>query len=559
MEATTATLFNLNTIITFTTKAAAREVDEYFRYNDHHAAFKQAQGRDFEPEDPDDIRLAAEMIHSTTFRKWCSVTLKKMGEPLWEGVETHEVAPYPHDGWKPVGTIAKDDPYTWSVASGWTRTVLAYLQDNEMDVEIVDMRENLPKWREVALDHVNHRPLRDDQVPVIQGMLNTLHNRKQKGHLFHNILLDIAVNTGKTYLAGAVVRATEDPFFVFPFREKDHATRAVVDYLEMGFEVRAVLADMSGVKELLKLRGIDKKPSTNPEAEITICMVQTVMARVKRGQEPIPFHKVKAILFDECDAFTGPQAMEFLSLFKPGAVIGMSGTTTTNPVPSVKCLLRGMFGSERIRVTTKDNVEAGISIRPEVIMHHVAHHIDEKVPVGRAKQHALRSNARRDKLLELVRQEIGDGKQVVVYFGNLKIEEGNHVQGMLERAGFDPVMVFGEVEGRALIWDRFNKREINLLLANRVLKRGVNIPALEVWVQWDTTASETDVVQATIGRGTRRNGDATSFRIHDFMDTGAGMMALNALKRIQAYRKEEHAAKVSFAYDAGPEGYPVNV
>lgn len=535
---------------------ALHSLSEVLSANDHHDIFLRDTGEVFDPSNPSHLERARDTTRSERFANWCHFHLTGNFERPGK-VEGGVVRWGPegmYDGYK---TVAPVHGASCTLPAGLTKEALIFLQGEGVEVKVADERMNRVALTQEAVHGVGGFTLRPDQAAVIDRVRDTLLDREGYGHLFHTVLLDLAVNTGKTILIGALVRNMRHPKALLPFMSADLAARAVADYMEMGFTVGAIVADTAGVRRVLKARGIEGQPLWGAAGEVTVAMVQTMHKRLDTFPATL-LESFNGLIVDECDTFTHAMFRGILERLRPGLTVGLSGTPLSSPLGSDRLAVLGLFGAQRYRISTADNVERGISLRPVVRFNMVDLTAYAHFPIGRAKYYALLSETspRVLALREMLDRWTSEGAQVVVFTGEMQVKHGEILADLITAWGHDNRYIHGEVKDRDAHYAAFNERQFPVLVANSVLTRGVNLPAINVWVQWDATDNPAALVQGAIGRSVRLDGVSKTVTIEDFWDAGHGMMAMSSARRAALYADPANGAVVEFLYLHDGKGVP---
>lgn len=530
---------------------------EYLSYNNDITAFeKRHVGIKFDWENEEHLREVAEKTYFEFFQNYlCHKISGKM---------VNWYQPNPTDSTevgKPFQPWAMSDGYHSVVSilgakakfrSGLLGHAINFFQDEGIEIEIVDARSDCPRLTKDAVYSVGKFTAREDQRKIIDNFRQSLLDPTNYGHLFTSILLKLAVNTGKTIIAGLLVSNLENARILMPHREKFLCNRAVVDYMEMGFEVGVIAADKKEVKTILKERGIDQEPIWGI-APFTVIMVQTVQARLKKGEITIKdLEYFNLLLADECEQLVGDQTTALIDKCKMPMKLGYSGTPLDSDDGYNRLTVLGLFGSQIYEVTTKDNIENSVSQKP--IVHFSLNRMVgvKGLSKSKAKFHIYTDPERLDIFMDRMLWHLGEGRtQWIVYYGDAQLVHGAWLEQQLRnRLGLLAVIahVNGETKNRAEIFSQYLAGEVNVLVANSVIKRGVNLPNIRVFFQWESNDNDISVQQAAIGRGTRRDGKNEEFYIEDIYDQGNPDLENASRYRANIYNHDSHGAEIHYLY-----------
>jgi len=483
--------------------------------------------------------------------------------------KVHFPMAYRSDGYVPLERVNKRNN-TLAYRVGLLELVLKTFQSEDfkedygfIQVTAVDYRENKINWTPQPVYEVGEMILREkDQQKVLNSIRETMSS--DTGNIFHTVLVDLAVGFGKTVLMGALVKNIQDANVVFFFRERNLALQAIDDYLEMGFDVGTIIANPKSVDKYLESIGQEKRPKHGVLTGFTIIMAQTLQSRVGKGELTAEdFTGVNGVFVDECEeGYTGDKTQSLFDLFKPGIQVGYSGTPLDSPSKKQRLLTLSLFGSQVYKITVSQNNIAGVTLPANVKFYHNPMPKDlvttpggRRKSVGKAKEDGIyKSEVRYQKMKEGLLEALRDGKQAMIYFGHAPLEFGQY---LLDRMGQDPDFspyktgyVTGDIPvmDRAEIYKSFSKHETRIIIANRVVRRGLNIPEIQVMVNWEATDSKASIVQGIIGRPCRKNGEDVSFMVIDFYDQGHPEIEQLAQTRLKVFGGEDIGANLSYDY-----------
>jgi len=548
-------------------KSVLEDIRDYYSYNDYVRSWEKVNKCGFDYNNEDHLKSLAPDVESVFFQNYLCYHITGKYINMYQ---------YTDDSRTKLGLKFKawqmSDGYSsvfrlyfagrrLKFRSGLLRGVLMLLQSvdivteyGEILYDIKDQRRNFIRLTKDPVYSVGDYKLREDQKPVIDKVRHTFTDRKQMGQYFNSVLLDLAVNFGKTILAACFVLNVVHAKVLMPFRDAILCAKAVAEYLGMGFDVGVVAANKAMIRAELKSQGITKQPKWDTFTDFTICMVQTVEARIRSSKIIVEdLFRFNLCMYDECETFTGKQSLDFIGKTSPGLQIGYSGTPLKSDKGKNRYTVLGLFGSQRYEVTTADNVEKGVSLEPHV---HVLLNDIRGVRsnnVGYVKdRYIYRSMDRLDIVVEKLRDLKLLDKQIIFYFGAARIGYGRWLFEKILDFGliFDRVgYIDGKTKNRSAILDRFRSGDIRVLVANRVIKKGLNIPNIEVWINWESTGNEISLVQGSIGRGTRKNKDAYKFDILAFFDQGHKILEEGSKRLIDELSKEEHGTVMNYLYE----------
>ena len=182
--------------------------------------------------------------------------------------------------------------------------------------------------------------------------------------------------------------------------------------------------------------------------------------------------------------------------------------------------------------------------------HHFAQHVD-----------VVAQEAKEGKLLELLRKNPPSRSNKVLVFALYK-KEAARVDENLRRKGFSCVAIHGDASQavRTAALEDFKSGRVPLLVATDVAARGLDIPLVEVVINYTFPLTVEDYVHriGRTGRGGRTGVSYTFFTQHDKTHAGALQNVLreagqsipeSLLKFGSAVKKKEHKMYGAFAGD----------
>jgi superfamily II DNA or RNA helicase len=430
-------------------------------------------------------------------------------------------------------------------------------------VTLTDERENLINWTAEPVYTVGDFELREkDQRVVLDSIRKTMQD--DRGKLFHTVLVDLAVGFGKTILMGALVRNIMDYNVVFFFRERNLCLQAINDYLEMGFDVGTIVAEERQVDRYLKEIGQERRPKHGVITGFTIVMIQTLQTRVRSGElTPEDFLGVNGVFVDECEeGYTGEQTQKLFDLFRAGIQVGYSGTPLDSAHKKQRLLTLSLFGSQIYKITVAQNNANGVTLPANVrfYYHGLAEHLTKTKDgnwraIGSVKDAAIYYSAQRyQKMKTALLRALKQGKQAMIYFGHAPLEIGEFLYTQMTKDSdlmhYGMGFITGDVpvDERSRMYQEFSKANLRVLVANRVVRRGLNVPEIQVIVNWEVTDNKASIIQAIIGRPCRRNGTDESFEVIDFFDHGHPEIDQLSLGRVTVLTSKDIGAKVTYDY-----------
>jgi superfamily II DNA or RNA helicase len=279
-----------------------------------------------------------------------------------------------------------------------------------------------------------------------------------------------------------------------------------------------------------------KSGKCEPSKFLTVCMIKTLKNNIEKSVNVQMWAaSCKTLIVDEADESGAKEYSEVLSKIGAGMRINMSGTALdSNKVNNMVAI--GLSGPVLGNITNKELIEKGVSQMPTVNV------LWNNVPIRPVSSYPkeeyenIHSCENRVKLIceEIIAKNLG--KQILITFKD--VEHGNYMYDYI-CSRFPDVCIdvlSGESENRQTRLDRFKRKETTVLICSMIIKRGLNIPTIEVMVMGQGGKSITTVKQLS-GRGIRHDGVNQEVAFYDFYDNGK-YIAAHSRKRISIYSKE---------------------
>lgn len=448
---------------------------------------------------------------------------------------------------------------TADIRAGWLRRVIFFFQEYYSNIQISfeDYRKNLVVQDMTQFpvyeleDEGNPVILWQDQKRIVDKLRITIQDQDNYGYLFHTVSLDLAPNVGKTYISASLVKQFENAPVVAFYNSQQLANKAVWEYSKLGFDVGVIMANTTGLNKFLRSKGM--KPNYKKGvAPFTVVMVQTLEARLKKGtiqRSDLSYFKIG--LLDETDKIATDRCLKVYDQFTLGLYLCMSGTLYASFSGSKRFTVMGLGGSQRYKITHKDWVEEGKSLR--IIYRQI--HIDitvqalQGVTIGEfgkvnlsgkkdVKRHLVYTSKNRlDQLVKIL--HLHHNAQVLIYCGGMEIEDLHFLHNYLKNDNqFNVRVTWGEDPNRVENFQDFYEGKFPILIANQILGVGVNLPKTEVIANWGTSGSYEQFLQGPIGRLSRMGGMLLGYLYDWHIDDGKGSLWQDSLLR-RFYAKRE--------------------
>lgn len=294
-----------------------------------------------------------------------------------------------------------------------------------------------------------------------------------------------ATGTGKTHIAGMY------------FRKLRGAGLFVVDERMLMQQAAADIAQV--IKEPVGIVGDTK---FQPE-RITVATVQTLQKHRNDPRFQEWQKSVEVMFIDEIHQQTNKRSKEVIQSFSPLAVFGLTATLQMEK-PKVRMEATALAGPVIYRYPIKQGVEdrhltPGIVIGLDLYRQS---HVHAYTTQDLYDLHVVRSKSRNDMIEALVVEAVSRGKSVLVL-----VDRVEHIRRLYKRfrnAGLNVGLMYGKIKTKDRLQAKENieRSRIDVILANRVAKKGISMNVIDVIIDNADMRSQNDAVQK-YGRGTR--------------------------------------------------------
>lgn len=415
------------------------------------------------------------------------------------------------------------DRRTDSFASGLLPRVQAFLKKREIEYRLRDRRKENPlkehRFHRVHfLDKIEARP---EQVKVIQNALS-----QGRG------ILHCATNFGKTEVACAIAaeflhQTGKVPRILFLIHRKQLVVQTMERFQKhLGKQFPTTMIG-AGMKEI-------------PNRGALIATVQTASLLLKSFRFEDFMEKCDILFIDEFHINKAWQAYRIVNRCNAPLRFGLSGTIDKENKIKIMHYM-GMTGPIIAEVKNKELVDLGRSARPMIRMVEV--HID---PVGgnyaaSYKMGVVRSRDRNRLVIREILRYVGKNYRTLVTVA--RISHGLRIRKILERKTDFPVEF---LSGSTQLWKRgkvikkFEAGKIPVLIASPIFDVGVDIPAIDAWVN-AAGGKGWELVLQRLGRVLRKKEGKNRVYISDFVDFHNEYLLQHSMRRVKYYRDEEIA------------------
>jgi superfamily II DNA or RNA helicase len=410
-------------------------------------------------------------------------------------------------------------------ATGLLQRVTRRLEKEKIDFKVKDTRKSKPTFQKIKRFHFK------DVVENRKEQIDITNVALEKGCG----IIHAATNAGKTEVACAIIS------------EYYRTTGSVPCVLFLIHRAGLVAQTMERFKKHLpsemrvEMLGAGKK-TIGSKSKIVVSTVQTA-SNLLSSFEFESFQERCDILFiDEFHLNKAWQCSKIVSGNKAVMRLGLSGTIDEkNKVKMLHYV--GMTGPIIASVRNKELVSLGRSAKPVIRFIEVeSKHIPKEFGFAKGYRLGTVKNGERNRLVvdETIRYLKKDYKTLITV---ARISHGLRLKGMLENE-FDLRVEFlsgsSSLPSRKRTIKDFEKGKVAVLIASPIFDTGVDIPAIQAWVNaaggrgWELTLQR-------LGRVLRKKEGDNRVFISDFVDQHNKYLMRHSMARIRHYIREKIA------------------
>lgn len=410
-------------------------------------------------------------------------------------------------------------------ATGFVPLVCRYLEELGVEIEVEDLRTNLPTLQEDLTDFVGEIDGevwtgRDYQMEAIKRITNYV-TIGGKSYYFPRGILDCATNAGKNSISALVINnLPKDKKVVFMVSNSVIYSQAVEFFQQvLGREKLGQVC--SGKLDFQR---------------VTICMVKTLYNRAKESmQVKSLLSQVDCLIVDEADESGQTQYAKCLQFIPAPMRIFVSGTPLDGDKVTAMITM-GLSGKVLYKITNKELIDKGVSQMPDIKILYNDSGKGSKLAMGyddEMEEFVWSSEPRMKLIKDLVDKH--SEEQILITF--VRKEHGEFMYEYLtENCHSDIALVHGTTPNRDEIISDYKKGKVSVLIASMILKRGANIPVIRVGILAHSGKSVTTTKQI-IGRLIRHDGKNSDVLVYEFMDRGK-YLSKHSRARIRTYKNE---------------------
>lgn len=417
--------------------------------------------------------------------------------------------------------------------TGFLEKVIELVEKNDSIVEVQDVRHNPLIVKENFIPEVGNKEnfiLRDYQERVVKNTIT----KSVGGHPFIRGMWYLEPDSGKTSMMVGLMRNLENL-----------KALVIIDRTANYTQTRDFLSEMFDVGEIYKKKLELDKP-------VTIGMVKTINNQLKKSEDARNFlSDVNLIICDEAHRAASDTYKSIFGQADCYSIILMSGTLLDISSKPKKLTLFGLSGMLLDRVTGKDIVGYGVSLKPIVTIHpnkaECYDGFDDMTYREKYQKVIVESKMR---LNHIINEFLSDTNQIMVVAVQYK-DHAAYLYRKLDQHFKGSVRVaysHSEDEFRDEKLQDLKDKEISIFISTSILQESVNIPCITTIVYALAGKSKVAMKQWK-GRGSRldkTNTELTHLRMIDFWDVG---FEQQSRFRINLYKKEGYELNIMYKHN----------
>ena len=427
-------------------------------------------------------------------------------------------------------------------ATGFLPSILKWLDESGIDVEIIDQRKNFIEFRE-PIERVlpngwlltGERAYQGDCVDLATS--NTIRVGGNEVY-FPRGLVMAATNWGKqTFNVSVIQNSLNNAKWLFLCRG-DVTYREALKFYKENFgnqvtEVNSSEMDFSG--------------------RIVIAMQKTLFNRAQKDMRVrVALGKINGLIVDECHEAGGTEFSRLITWINAYAKFFVSGTVQEVANPVKRLVISGCSGGILYKGTNDEMIKKGISLRP--IIHVYLN--DESVTHKNYEIAYSESVIYSEKRAKLILDEVLKAPKERTYISFNIREHGRFLYEYFCKNAPQLINRIDWTHGldkeRHEKIERFKRGELDILICSLILKQSANIPDMRKLILAQGGKSKINVKQL-VGRLIRNDGKNTTVDVVDFFDDSK-WLSDHSVKRVNTYRKE--GFEIVFHYSASIFGRP---
>jgi superfamily II DNA or RNA helicase len=254
---------------------------------------------------------------------------------------------------------------------------------------------------------------------------------------------------------------------------------------------------------------------------VTVATIQTLHLHRADPKFLNWFKRVQVIIVDEIHEAMNKSNFDVVKIAEPLCTFGLTATLALSQKP-IRLKAYSLTGPIIYEYPVQRGMQEGVLSKGVCIQLKYENSLDNIAGWDSSEAYTKRiiENGERNTLISrLVKKAVKLGKYTIVYIERLK-----HIEEIADRLTVPYKVVSGTYKGKSIkvddrlkSKDKFEAGKVRVILANKVLKKGVDIKRVDVIINAAAKPNTNDVIQI-FGRGVRTHKDKTGLICFDISD-----------------------------------------
>jgi superfamily II DNA or RNA helicase len=416
------------------------------------------------------------------------------------------------------------------MATGFLPVFLKLIEEDysDLEVEIIDERENLPKFCSIFQPRVG--PITINEGYIHQKQLIEAYDHyiifRGQGIYFPRGVVDAATNSGKTVVIAGIFLNIADPdkkMLVIIHRKTVYR-----ELLEFFQQVFGEVGEINDQKYVIK--------------HVSLAMIQSLSRKIDDPNVKKDLAQFTVLAVDEAHRAGAAMYAKTLVHCQAGVRIFVSGSAFDSDDIVSKMIIVGLSGPRLSVVTKKEMMDKGISTPVKVKIHLCNTILREPIlNYDDCIKRLIHESVERVSLVaKIIKERMSIGPILIC------VEETRHGEFLYSNLKDQFMIELTHSKDPNLIQkvDAFRTGDLDVIIATGVLKEGVNLPKIRTIIDCAGGQAKINIKQR-MGRGERLFKEKTEIEYHDFYDVGR-YVSKHSIKRMKIYRDEELEVSCDF-------------
>jgi superfamily II DNA or RNA helicase len=405
-------------------------------------------------------------------------------------------------------------------ATGFLPVLLRYIEEvyPDLDVEIIDERGELPKFKKEFISKVGPITITDGYIHQKEMILSLRNDISFRDQLipFYRGVIDGATNSGKSaVIAGLFLNIEGNQKMLVVIHRKAIYRELLEFYTQVFGEIGQINDTHYSIGE-----------------RVTLAMIQTLHIRIEDSNTKKDLAQFTILACDEVHVGGSKMYSSTLVHCNASVRVGTSGTSFDSNDTISRMVIVGLFGPKLKTVSKREMMDKGISAPVTVYIHLVNTILRQ--PLVTYDDHIKYLIHESIERVSIIAKIIKEKSPVLISVA--KTQHGIFIQDHLQQLGIKSELTHSKDKNIIPKVDAFRNGEIDCLISTGTLREGVNLPRIRVTIFAEGMMGRISIKQ-WMGRGERLHESKDSVEFHDFMDIGK-FCQTHSLKRLKVYQDE---------------------